>query len=189
MYSNYDSDHDDQQHFDSNNQNARNKPRRTGVKIHLDEDLVQIMADPEASEKAVWYGIQNDMLIMCNEIFPEHLKLAFSFETSIRYEVIRPDHEFYPEVMERLEFRSLGFYNMHRNVGQGIIIRLKEGVDPYEGIEDLQMNGMLLKAAEGDYDNDYRALLSVSASDIWEVSKLEFAQYFHPSQKRFMPYY
>ena len=165
------------------------KPKRPGVRIHTDTDLVQIMADPELPEKAVWYGVQNDILVMCNEVYPDNMKLALSLESSMRYEVIRPDHIYYDQVMERLEFRTLDFIEYTRSPGQGVLIRLQQGIDPAEALEDLQTNGMLLKTTTGNYDNDYKAKICVSVSDIWQVYRLELANYLHSSRKRFVPYY
>lgn len=167
----------------------RPRPKRPGVRIHTDTDLVQIMPDPELPEKAVWYGVQNDILIMCNEVYPENMKLALSLESSMRYEAIRPDHIYYDQVIERLEFRTLDFIEFTRSPGQGILIRLRQGIEPYDALEDLEINGMLLKTVTGNYDNDYKAKIAISASEIWQVSRLELTNYLHSSRKRFVPYY
>jgi len=167
----------------------KQRPKRPGVRIHADTDLVQIMADPELPEKAVWYGVQNDMLVMCNEVYPDNMKLAFSLETSMRYEVIRPDHMYYDQVMDRVDQRTYKWLEFNRIPGQGLLIRLRQGIDPAQGLEDLQTNGLLIRSITGNYDNDYKSMLCVSASEIWQIALLETTNYLHSTRKRFVPYH
>jgi hypothetical protein len=126
---------------------------------------------------------------MCNEVYPENMKLALSLESSMRYETIRPDHMYYDQVLERLEYRTLDFKEFTRSPGQGMLIRLRQGVDPQEALDDLEIHGMLIKTVTGNYDNDYKAKIAISASDIWQVSRLELTSYLHSSRKRFIPFY
>ncbi|PWK52841.1 hypothetical protein [Pleionea mediterranea] len=134
------------------------------LSLYLQQDYLQVMPvySPDEMDKPItieFYTVRtNEEKICINIELPQFLV----------FQKVNQEHMYWHKFVERLENRDISFNAMPNKKKLTRITGHFKNFDQLN--EDLENNGFLLSAYEGDYSTNFNCRLAVSSSKFWQLS-------------------